>query len=313
MGHPSVRRPRHAPRAGPGPGNDGAVGLQAKLPRLDRLPPSVLLLAAIVSIQLGSALAITLFPVLGTRGTVFLRLAIGGATIVALYRGGAVAALRRAPLGIAALGAVMAGQTTLYYEALARIPLGITASIEFLGPLGLALATSRRPADVLCVLLAGAGIVLLTPAIGTSLDPVGVACAFGSGILWAAFILVGRRLGRALEGGVGLGLAMTVAALLLLPFAGVRAVEDLALHPGALMSVAGVALFSATIPLLFEFLALKTMAPRTYGVLVSLEPVVATLIGVGLLAQSIGLSDGLAIVLISLAALGAALLGQGGR
>jgi inner membrane transporter RhtA len=281
--------------------------LKATLLRLERVPPTLLLLLAIVSIQLGSALAITLFPVYGPLGTLFLRQAIGGVALCLLYGTMLAAAFRQAPLGIVLLGLTMTVQSGVHYEALSRIPLGIAVSIEFLGPLGVALATSRRLVDVLCVLLAAAGILLLTPAIGTSLDPVGVLFALGAAAGWACFIIVSRRVGRALEGGVGMALAMAVSGLLLLPVTGLQAVADVAANAATLVAVAGVALFSAALPLLFEFLALRSMPARKYGVLVSIEPVVATLVGAALLADAIDLRAWIAIVLISLASVGVAL------
>jgi inner membrane transporter RhtA len=284
--------------------------LKATLLRLERVPPTFLLLLAIVSIQLGSALAITLFPVYGPLGMLFLRQAIGGTVLCILYRTALVRAFRQAPLGIVLLGLTMSVQSGVHYEALSRIPLGIAVSIEFLGPLGLALATSRRLVDVLCVLLAAAGILLLTPAIGTSLDPVGVLLALAAAAGWACFILVSRRVGRALEGGVGLALAMAVSGLLLFPVTGLQAFADVAANAATVVAVAGVALFSAALPLLFEFLALRSMPARKYGVLVSIEPVVATLVGAALLADAIDLRAWIAIVLISLASVGVALLSK---
>lgn len=284
--------------------------MKATLLRLERVPPTLLLLLAIVSIQFGSALAITLFPIYGPLGMLFLRQALGGAMLCILYRTSLARAFRQAPLGIVLLGVTMTVQSGVHYEALFRIPLGIAVSIEFLGPLGLALATSRKVVDVLCVLLAAAGILLLTPAIGTSLDPVGVLFALAAAVGWACFIQVSRRLGRALEGGVGMAMAMAVSGLLLLPVPGLQASSDLAANPATLLSVVGVALFASALPLLLEFLALRKMPARKYGVLVSIEPVLATLVGAALLADAIDLSAWIAIVLISLASVGVALLSK---
>jgi inner membrane transporter RhtA len=290
--------------------NRGGDGLRAILRRLERVPPTLLLLLAIVSIQFGSALAITLFPIYGPLGMLFLRQAIGGVALCVLYRSALARAFRQAPLGIVLLGLTMSVQSGVHYEALSRIPLGIAVSIEFLGPLGVALATSRRLVDVLCVLLAAAGILLLTPAIGESLDPVGVLFALGAAAGWACFILASRSVGRALEGGVGLAVAMAVSGLILFPVAGFQAVSDLVANAGTVVAVAAVALLSAALPLLFEFLALRSMPARKYGVLVSVEPVVATVVGAVLLADVIDLRAWIAIVLISLASVGVALLSK---
>jgi inner membrane transporter RhtA len=277
---------------------------------LNRVPPVALILLAILSIQLGSALAISLFHVYGPLGILFLRMAIGAFSLCIFYRTGIAGALRKAPLGILLLGLTMTVQSGAFYEALSRIPLGITVCIEFLGPLGVALAASRRTKDVLCVLMALAGITLLMPAIGNDLDPVGTLFAFMAAMAWAGFIVVGRNLGRSVEGGVGLAVAMAVCCLILLPVAGIAAIEDAISHPATLVSVAGVALLSAAIPFLFEFLARKSLPPKKYGVLVSLEPVVATLIGMAVLGDSPGLYTWIAIALISAASLSTALFGR---
>jgi inner membrane transporter RhtA len=284
--------------------------LQAAISHLDRAPPTLLLLLAILSIQLGAALAMTLFPIYGPLGMLFLRMAIGGALLCMLYRATVMSALRQAPLGILALGLTMAVQSGSFFEALSRIPLGITVAIEFLGPMSVALIASRRLLDVLCVLLAATGIALLTPSIGTSLDPVGVMFAFAAGAGWACFILLCRRLGRVVEGGAGLALAMTIAGLVLFPLVGPAAIAGVAAHSATIVAIIGVVLFSAAIPLLFEFLALKTMPTKKYGVLVSLEPVVATLVGMAVLAETVGLKAWIAVVLITLASIGVALLGR---
>ncbi len=284
--------------------------MKAEVAVLERVPPTAMVLSAIVSIQLGSALAISLFPVFGPLGILFLRMAVGGVFLCLLFRSALLRAVRQAPLGILALGLAMAVQSAMFYEALARIPLGITVSIEFIGPLGVALATSRRLADVACVALAAAGIALLTPSIGTSLDSVGVALALAAAAGWACFILISRHLGRAAEGGVGLALAMAVCGLLLFPVAGIGALGSLAAHPGSVVAVLGIAVFSAAIPLLFEFLALKSMPARKYGVLVSFEPVVATIVGVVALAETIDLRTATAILMICLASIAVTLSGR---
>jgi len=281
--------------------------LKAITAPLDRIPATALLLLAIVSIQFGSAIAITLFSLYEPTEVLFLRQALAGSVLCLLYRHAIADALRRAPLGILLLCLAMVASSVLFYEALARIPLGIAVSIEFLGPLGVALATSRRLIDLVCVLLAAAGIYLLTPAIGTSLDLRGVLFAFASAAGWAVYILVSRHVGQKVEGGVCLALAMGLAALLLLPFAGPSALATLGDQPGSLAAVLGVAVFSAAIPVLFEFLALKTMPPKKYGVLVSLEPVLATLVGIVVLAEQIGLRAWIAMLLITIASAGVAL------
>lgn len=277
---------------------------------LERVPTPILLLGAIVSLQVGAVLAIGLFPVFGTTGVLFLRLALGSLLLCALYRGQLRKGWRQAPKSITLLGVLMAVMSMAFYESLLRLPLGIAVAIEFLGPLGVALAASRRWLDIGCVILAGAGILLLAPDIGTALDPVGVLYALAAGACWGGYVVVGQRLGKAVEGGVGLALAMSIAALILLPIGGVGALAQLPANAGSWLAILGVGLFSAGLPLLFEYLALKSMSAKTYGVLIAMEPVVATLAGLALLGDSIGWRGWVAILLVSLASATAAWLAR---
>jgi inner membrane transporter RhtA len=281
--------------------------LKAITASLDRVPATLLLLLATVSIQFGSAIAATLFSIFSPVAVLFLRQTLGSLFLCLLYRRAIAGALRTAPVGILLLGLAMTATSVLFFEALARIPLGIAVTIEFLGPLGVALATSRRPADVLCVLLAAAGIFLLMPAVGSSLDLSGVLFAFGAAVGWAATILASRHLAPRVEGGVGLALAMALSALLLLPVAALPALSGLVRHPEALTAIVGATLLSAAVPMLFEFLALKKITAKTYGVIVSLDPVVATLVGIVTLGERVDLKAGAAMAMISVASAGAAL------
>lgn len=270
---------------------------------LEQIPATVLVLVAVVSINLGSALAIILFPIYGTLGMLFLRMALGATILCLAYRAHLLPALKQAPGGIGLLGVVITLQSAAFYESIARIPLGVAVAIEFLGPLAVALATSRRPIDAGCVVIAAIGILLLTPGIGHQLDLLGVLFAFGAGFGWAGVILISRHLGKNLQGGVGAALGMAVCALLLLPFSGVSALGNLIAHPDTIVIVIVVALFSAAIPYLFEYLALKSMPTKQFGVLVALEPVVAAIVGAIALAQLMDLKTWLAIALISVAAI----------
>lgn len=261
------------------------------------------MLLAVVSINLGSAIAIGLFEVYSILGLLLLRMLLAALMLVIAYRSQLLTAIKQAPGGILLLGVIIALQSGAFYEAIARIPLGIAVAIEFLGPLGLALAGSRRWLDAACVALAVAGIVLLTPDIGSALDPWGIALAVCAGVAWAGVIVINRQLGKKLEGGVGIALGMTVCGLLLIPFAGHSALSTLTAHPATIVLVVGVALFSAAIPYLFEYLALKSMPPKQFGVLVALEPVVAAIVGAVALSQLMGFRAWLAIILISAAAM----------
>lgn len=284
--------------------------MTAILKPMERVPAPALLLGAIVSLQLGAVLAIGLFPVFGTNGVLFLRLALGGLLLCVLYRGQLRSGWRRAPRGIALLGVLIAVMSILFYESLLRLPLGIAVAIEFLGPLSVALIASRRWLDIGCVILAGGGILLLAPDIGAGLDPIGALYALAAGACWGGYIVVSQRLGKAVEGGVGLAIAMSIAALILLPIGGFGALAQLPANMASWAAVLGVGMFSAGLPLLFEFLALKSMSAKTYGVLIAMEPVVATLVGFLLLGDSVGWRGWFAILLVSLASALAAWLAR---
>lgn len=280
------------------------------LKTMERVPAPALLFGAIVSLQLGAVLAIGLFPLFGTHGVLFLRLALGSLLLCVLYRSELRSGWRQAPRGITLLGVLMAVMSMLFYESLLRLPLGIAVAIEFLGPLSVALATSRRWLDIGCVILAGGGILLLAPDIGAALDPIGVLYALGAGACWGGYVIVGQRLGKAVEGGAGLAIAMSIAALILLPIGGFDVLAQLPANIPSWPAILGVGMFSAGLPLLFEYLALKSMPAKTYGVLIAMEPVVATLVGFLMLGDSIGWRGWFAILLVSLASALAAWLAR---
>ncbi len=267
------------------------------------VPPPGLLLISIVSIQLGAVVAIDLFPVLGPVGTAFLRVAFSAVLLIAASRHTIAWSARRHAGALLLYGAILGVTNLTFYGAIARIPLGIAVAIEFIGPLGLAVATSRRGRDFGWIGLGVLGIALLTPQIGGALDPLGVALAGAAGLGWAGFIVMSGRIGRALPGTSGLAIGMAVAAFVVLPMelvAGGLGNLDVGLLVGAL----AVAILSTAVPLSLEFEALKRMTARTYGILVTLEPAVAALVGAILLGQAMGLTGLLAVACVTAAALG---------
>jgi inner membrane transporter RhtA len=267
------------------------------------VPPPALLLVSIVSIQLGAAVAVDLFPVLGPVGTAFLRLAFSAVLLIAAARHSIAWSARRHAGALLLYGTILGVMNMSFYGAIARIPLGIAVAIEFVGPLALSAAAWRRGRDFAWIGLAVLGIVLLTPEIGSTLDPLGVALAGAAGLCWAGFTVMSQRIGRALPGSSGLAIGMAGAALVVLPVelaAGGLGSLDLGLLVGAL----AVATLSTAVPLSLEFEALKRMTARTYGILVTMEPAVAAMVGALLLGQAIGLQGLLAVALVTAAALG---------
>jgi inner membrane transporter RhtA len=269
-----------------------------------RLGAAGLVMTGVISVQLGAAIATTLFDRLGPGGTVLLRTAFAAAVLLAIFRPVADT-LRGATLrDILAFGVVLAGMNLAFYLALDRLPLGIAVTFEFVGPLGVAIATSRRRLDLLWVGLAAGGIVLLAPGIGDGLDPAGVAFALTAGGFWAAYILLSARVGRGAGGRAGLAVAMGVAALLLIPVGIADGGGELL--DGRLLAIgAGVAMLSSAIPYLAELEALRRLPAGTFGVLLSMEPAVAALVGLLALDQQLLGRELVAIGLVIVASAGA--------
>src|SRR5689334_597669 len=267
-----------------------------------------MVLAAATSLQVGAAFAVTLFDDLGPGGAAFLRLLLAAAVLLAVWRprlrGHSAADLRTA----AAFGVALGLMNWSIYEAMHRIPLGVAVTIEFWGPLAVAVLGSRRALDLLWVALAGCGIVLLAGPGGGTVDPAGVALALLAGGCWVAYIGLSARTGRAFPGGTGLAIAMAVGALVVLP-AGLAQGGGALLQPGLLASGLVVALASSVVPYSLELEALRRLPGAVFGVLMSLEPAVAALAGLAVLGQSLVAREWFAIGLVVTASAGAAALG----
>jgi inner membrane transporter RhtA len=275
---------------------------------LRSLPPVVLVLMSISSTQIGAALAKDVFPVLGTRPTVFLRVASAAILLLAVARPPWKGQWRR-HMGIVTLfGTILAVMNFLFYMSLSRVPLAIAVTVEFTGPLAVAIAGSRRVRDLVWVVLAAAGILLLSPIEARDIDPVGVAYALGAGVCWAAYIIAGARMGRALEGGDALAVAMTIAAALLVPFGAMGVVRGIR-TPLAILTGCIVGLLSSAVPYSLEVEALRRLPTRVFGVWMSLEPGIAALAGFLMLGERLGWHGLVALVLITVASAGAAAWG----
>jgi inner membrane transporter RhtA len=264
-----------------------------------------LVLGAVFSVQAGGALATTLFDDVGPVGAVFLRSLFGAVVLAAIWRP-RIGAASPTSLRLAALfGLSLAGMNLCFYLALDRLPLGIAVTFEFTGPLAVALAGSRRALDVLWAALAALGILLLSGGFGDSgVDALGVVFALAAGAFWAIYILLGARVGRTFPGGTGLAIAMVVSALLLL-VPGVAAAGTAALALGVLATGAGVGLLSSVIPYSLELEALRRLPTGVFGVLMSLEPAVAALIGFLALDQGLAAVEIAAIGCVVVASAGA--------
>jgi inner membrane transporter RhtA len=274
------------------------------LPGLGRVSPIGLVLTGVTSIQFGAALAATMFDDLGPGGTSAIRLGFAAIVLMALWRP-RVRGRRMPELRLVALfGLTLGAMNLFFYEALDRIPLGVAVTMEFAGPLVIAVATSRRRLDLLWAALAALGIVLLCGiGAGDGLDPVGVVLILCAAACWGIYILLAQRASLVFDGSDGLALAMVVAALVPLGPGIAQAGAGL-LEPQLLAMGAGVALLSSVIPYSLETEALRRIPTNVFGVLMSMEPAVAALAGVLVLHQGLGTRELLAIGLVVIASVG---------
>jgi inner membrane transporter RhtA len=271
----------------------------------------VLVVGAIASVQFGAAIAATLFDRVGPAGTVLLRLAFGSLVLLLAWRPRLAGRSARELALAAVFGLVLGAMNLSFYAALQRVPLGIAVSLEFVGPLTVALLGSRRGLDLLWVALAALGIVALTRGDAHALNGLGVALALLAGVFWGAYILLNARLGRVFPGGTGLALAMCVATLVAVPPGLVEGGSHL-LDGESLLAGAAVGLLSSAIPYSFEVEALRRIATSVFGVLMSLEPGFAALAGLLVLGQHLSARVLAGIALVILASVGASWHGRRG-
>jgi inner membrane transporter RhtA len=262
-----------------------------------------LVLVAITSLQFGAALAGTIFDETGPAGTALLRALFAALILVAIWRP-RPSAYSASDLRLVALfGLVLGAMNLCIYESFSRIPLGVAVTIEFAGPLGIAVALSRRRLDLACAALAAVGIVLLADPGSGSVDVLGVVFALIAAACWAVYILVAQAAGRVFTGGRGVALAMSVAVLVpLIP--GIAGAGSELLKPQWLAIGCAVALLSSVLPYSLETEALRRLPANVFGVLMSLEPGVAALAGFAVLGQDLRARDVVAIALVVAASIG---------
>lgn len=274
-----------------------------------RVPSPVLVIGGIASVQFGNAIADGLFTSVGAGGAGLLRLTMAALVALALWRPRLRSLTRATLLPAVAFGLTLAAMNLTFYHAIARIPMGIAVTIEFVGPLVVAIAGSRRPRDLLWVLLAAGGIVALAHGATHHLDLLGVLLSAGAGAFWGIYILVQARLGQAFTDASGLALGMAVAALLALPDGVIEGGGHLLrVHSLVLGLVVGI--LSSVLPYSFELEALRRISTGTFGVLMSLEPGVGAIAGLLVLSQGLSARGVAGIVLVSLASLGVSLEGR---
>jgi inner membrane transporter RhtA len=254
-----------------------------------RVPAPLLVLAAIVSVQFGGAMAATLIPLVGVFGSVTLRLTIAATVLLVIVRPRLRGRSTTDWLVVAAFGGILAMMNLFFYGALARIPIGVTVTIEFIGPLVLATVLSHRRRDLLAVAGAAVGVALISGIAGTpwaQINLAGLGLALAAGTAWAGYIIFSARTGARFAQLDGLAIAMTVAAVLVAP-AGVITAGSAMWTPDALWRGATIAALSSVVPYSLELIALRRLAAHVFGILLSLEPAVAALAGLFVLDQQL--------------------------
>lgn len=271
---------------------------------LRRIPAVWLVVFGILSVQIGAATAKGLFGVVPPISVVWLRLTASAIVLMIVGRPVFRGRTRQDWLVVLAFGICLALMNLVFYQSFARIPLGIAVTIEFLGPLGVAVAGSRRPRDLIWVGLAGVGVALLGVS-RAHLDPLGVLFALLAGVGWAAYIVLSTQTGRRWPGISGLGIASLVGTVGL----GVPAVlagGTRLLDPIVLLLGLAVGVLSSAIPYSLELHALRRIPPRIFGILMSLEPAAAALTALVLLGELLSPTQWLAVACVVLASVGAA-------
>jgi inner membrane transporter RhtA len=273
---------------------------------LSRAPSPLLVLGAIGSVQFGAALASTLFARIGPGGAVLLRLTLATLLLLVISRPRIRTRTRRELVLAASFGLVLAVMNMSFYESIRRIPLGVAVTIEFIGPLAVAVVGTRRRLDFLWVVLAVVGILALMRGDAHGVDVLGAGLALIAGCMWGTYILVNARVGRAFADGAGLSLAMCVASLAVIPVGVIEGGSHLlALHSLAVGAAVGI--LSSAIPYSLEMEALRRIATSVFGVLMSLEPAVAALAGFLVLGQNLSGRELVGIAFVVVASVGASL------
>ncbi|MEL6777133.1 MAG: EamA family transporter [Cyanobacteria bacterium J06597_16] len=267
--------------------------------------PTVLVLLAIVSVQFGSAIAKSLFTELGMWGVVSLRVSFSAMMLFTLWRLKWHSKIRQNLKAIITFGLVFALMNSFFYAAIARIPLGIAIALEFSGPLGLSILKSQRRLDSVWAILAGVGVILLTPLSGATVDPWGITLALLAGICWALYILLAAQVGQKLPGIEGLAWALAISTVLLLPI-GIATAGSALLNPRLLAMGAGVAMLSTAIPYSCEMMALRRLPVKVFGIMLSLEPMAGVVAGFFILGETLSVRSLIACLLVSIAAAGSA-------
>ncbi len=278
------------------------------LQRYQRFIPFLAVLGSVTALGIGTSWAKHfLFPVVGAQGTTAVRVGFSALLLLLLWRPWRWHLSRVDMRAIVLYGAALGAMNLMFYMSLRTLPFGLAVAIEFSGPLAVAIFSSRRAIDFVWVALAATGLGMLLPLgmNGSTLDPVGVSYALGAAVMWALYIVFGKRVGH-LHAGHSVSLGLLVAAVVVVPV-GVAHAGAALLSPTVLLVGVAVAAISSAIPISLEMMALKRLPKESFGIMISMEPAVAALLAVVLLAEHLSVNQWLAIGLIVSASMGTAM------
>lgn len=270
------------------------------------IPPLPAVLGAIVSVQAGAAIAKGLFPALGATGTASVRIGLSALILLAVNRPNLKRLNKAQWKAVIPYGLCLGAMNVIFYMSLERIPLGLAVTLEFIGPLLLAVTGSRRLVEFLWVLLAAAGIAFIAPWSEKSIDLVGSLLALLAGGFWAGYIVLGRRTSKILDGGQAVTIGMIFATMIVLPF-GIAGGGLSNFTPIMVLSGAALALLSSAIPFTLEMNAMRKIPAQTFSILMSLEPAVAALCGLIFLQELLTFYEWMAVAMVVIASAGATL------
>ena len=268
------------------------------------IPAIPAILLAMISIQGGASIAKHLFPVLGASGTASLRIVFAAFILLAVFRTRLSSLTRKQWQYCLAYGSFLGAMNLVFYFAIQRIPLGLGVTLEFTGPLALALLGSRKAIDLVWVLLAGLGIVLMAPWNESSIDLLGAGLALLAGAFWAGYIVVGGKVSKIMKGGDAVAVGMLFASVFVLPF-GIFSGDLAVLNWELLLIGVGVALLTSAIPYTLEMGALNEISPKNFGILMSLHPAFAALSGMIFLSEFLSPLQWTSIACVVIASAGA--------
>jgi inner membrane transporter RhtA len=267
------------------------------------IPPVPAVIFAIMSVQSGAAIAKGLFPAIGAAGTASLRIGISAIILLAVYRPNLFKITTSQWKFVIPYGLSLGAMNLIFYLAIERIPLGLAVTLEFIGPLLVAVWGSKRLIDFLWILLAAAGIILIAPWSNSGIDVLGMVLALLAGGFWAAYIILGGKISKIMKGGDAVATGMIFATILIVPI-GIIGNGLNSLTPTYFYLGIALALLSSAIPFTLEMKALGQLPARTFSILMSLEPAAASICALIFLQEYLTINELLAVVFVVTASAG---------